>query len=150
EWGTLGTGPGQFNSPMGIAIDPSGNYVYVSDYYNARVNVFAYAPLEPIIYNSPSNQTIPAGSTLTLAVGAFGAPTLAYQWNKDGGDIAGATSATFTIPNAPVSASGTYSVTVTNALGIAIGSNAVISILPSVVTTLPASGISATSAVLNG
>jgi sugar lactone lactonase YvrE len=150
EWGSLGTGPGQFNGPMGIAIDPSGNYIYVSDYYNARINVFAYAPLDPIIYNSPTNQTVAAGTTLSLAVGAFGAQSLAYRWNKDGADISGATDAALSIPGVPLAASGTYFVTVTNALGVAVSSNATITVLPAVVTTLPASAISATGAVLNG
>ncbi len=39
QWGSLGAGPGQFNTPIGIATDPNGR-VYVSDYGNARVQVF--------------------------------------------------------------------------------------------------------------
>jgi sugar lactone lactonase YvrE len=38
-WGSPGSGPGQFNSPRGIALDPSGR-VYVVDSGNHRVQVF--------------------------------------------------------------------------------------------------------------
>jgi streptogramin lyase len=39
EWGTKGTGPGQFNTPHAIAIDRNDN-VYVGDRGNRRVQVF--------------------------------------------------------------------------------------------------------------
>ena len=39
HWGSFGSGPGQFNSPQGIAVDGAGN-VYVTDTYNHRVEVF--------------------------------------------------------------------------------------------------------------
>jgi DNA-binding beta-propeller fold protein YncE len=38
-WGSFGTGNGQFNAPVGVATDPSGN-VYVSDSHNYRVEEF--------------------------------------------------------------------------------------------------------------
>jgi DNA-binding beta-propeller fold protein YncE len=149
-WGSYGTGPGEFNNPMGIAIDPSGNYIYVADYYNARINVFAYAPLAPVIYQSPTNQTLPAGSTLTLAVGAFGAQPLTYQWQFQGTNLPAATNAALVITNVSLAASGSYAVLASNALGTARSTDASITVLPVIVTTLPATGISATGAVLNG
>lgn len=39
QWGTKGSGPGQFDLPHGIAIDSAGR-VYVADRSNARVQVF--------------------------------------------------------------------------------------------------------------
>ena len=38
-WGSEGSGPGEFQYPMGIAVDGSG-FVYVSDYNNERVQKF--------------------------------------------------------------------------------------------------------------
>jgi peptidylamidoglycolate lyase len=40
QWGTKGTGPGEFNLPHGIALDKEGR-VYVADRENDRVQVFA-------------------------------------------------------------------------------------------------------------
>lgn len=40
QWGTPGNGPGQFNTPHGIAIDSAGK-VYVADRQNDRVQVFS-------------------------------------------------------------------------------------------------------------
>ncbi|HKV72866.1 MAG TPA: hypothetical protein VJN62_16565, partial [Gemmatimonadales bacterium] len=39
QWGTSGTGDGQFHRPTGLAVDADGN-VYVADYWNCRVQVF--------------------------------------------------------------------------------------------------------------
>ena len=39
QWGTKGTGPGQFDLPHGVALDHTGR-VYVSDRSNARVQIF--------------------------------------------------------------------------------------------------------------
>jgi sugar lactone lactonase YvrE len=40
-WGALGTGPGEFQSPRNIAIDPDRN-IYVTDMGNSRVQKFSY------------------------------------------------------------------------------------------------------------
>ena len=39
KWGTLGSDDGQFSSPFGIAVDPSGT-IYVADHANDRIQVF--------------------------------------------------------------------------------------------------------------
>jgi len=39
KWGTQGSGPGQFNQPRGISLDPSGN-VFVADTGNHRIQKF--------------------------------------------------------------------------------------------------------------
>ena len=39
QWGSSGSGDGQFNAPYGIAVDGSG-FVYVADTFNNRVQKF--------------------------------------------------------------------------------------------------------------
>jgi len=39
-WGTSGSGPGQFNNPIGITLDYARGYVYVTDTGNDRVQKF--------------------------------------------------------------------------------------------------------------
>ncbi len=52
QWGTPGKGPGQFNTPHGIAIDAAGQ-VYVADRQNDRVQVFAPDGKLLAIWSSP-------------------------------------------------------------------------------------------------
>lgn len=40
QWGSSGTGNGQFNGPYGVAVDASGTFVYVADYGNHRIQKF--------------------------------------------------------------------------------------------------------------
>jgi DNA-binding beta-propeller fold protein YncE len=39
QWGTTGSGPGEFREPTGVAVDEAG-LVYVADYVNRRVQIF--------------------------------------------------------------------------------------------------------------
>ncbi len=63
------------------------------------------------------DQTIVQGESVTLTVSAAGAPTLSYQWKKDGANIAGAASSSYTINPANVSDTGSYTVEVSNTYG---------------------------------
>ena len=52
----------------------------------------------PSIATQPANQTVTEGQTATFSVVASGSAPLAYQWQRDGVDIAGATGASYTTP----------------------------------------------------
>src|SRR5260370_987561 len=54
------------------------------------------APVAPAITTQPANQTVTAGQTATFTVVAGGTAPLSYQWQKSGGNIAGATSNSYT------------------------------------------------------
>lgn len=83
----------------------------------------------PAITVQPVAQTASVGGTVTFTAAASG-PGLSYQWSKNGVAIAGATSATFSLPNVQGSDSGSYTVTITNAGG-SVTSNAVTLTVPS-------------------
>ena len=87
---------------------------------------------------------------MTFSAGVTGSAPFSYQWNSNNVAVPGATNATLTLTNVNLSASGSYSVLVTNSYGRALSGNALLAVLPILVTTQPASGFSATGAVLNG
>lgn len=62
-------------------------------------------------------QDLEVDDELSLAVEVVGAEPLTYQWQKDGSDIPGATSANFTIAMSQETDSGDYRVVVTNSFG---------------------------------
>ncbi len=71
----------------------------------------------PDVQRAPLSQTVDAGANALLSVMANGQPQLSYQWQKDGDDIPGATTATWEIKGAAPVDSGSYSVLVTNEFG---------------------------------
>jgi hypothetical protein len=115
----------------------------------------------PIITNQPLSQVGLPGSTVAFSVSCVGAAPLTYQWALNGVGLPGATNATLTLTNVSlVDSGGAYSVLITNVYfnlqlqadtaGSVESSTAVITVLPAIVNTQPASSISLTGAVLNG
>lgn len=66
------------------------------------------AQVTPVIVSSPPDRQSCNGSSTTLTVAVSGASGLGYQWSKDGEPIAGATSASYTIPIVTSDTMGTY------------------------------------------
>jgi len=115
------------------------------------------ATAAPAITAQPANNTVSAGQTATFSVAASGAAPLNYQWQKNGANIAGATSASYTTPAATSADSGSvFQAVVSNSAGSVTSSRATLTVNPTVVaptiTTQPAnqavmSGQTATFAV---
>ena len=81
-----------------------------------------------------TNVAISEGQMLNVRGFASGQPAITYQWYKVGsGLLANQTNPTLVIPNAPISASGTYYLTATNSLGGEQSANVIVS-----VTSFPA------------
>jgi DNA-binding beta-propeller fold protein YncE len=155
QWGSQGSGNGQFYNLYGIAVDSSGNFIYVADLGNNRVQVFVYNAniLPPIFTQQPTNQTVLAGIAginVTFSASVVGTAPFAYQWMSNNVALPNATNSTFTLINVTLADAATYSVLVTNSFGTALSRNAVLTVVPALLTTLPASSISLTGAVLNG
>jgi len=91
-------------------------------------------PVPPVILTPPTSRSVPAGSDVTFSVAAQGTLPLAYQWQRDGTDIAGETSATLNLTNVQSPAS--YSVIVWN-VGATNGASASLTVIggaPTIVT----------------
>ena len=77
-----------------------------------------------------------AGESASFSVTASGVPAPTYQWFKNGGIIAGATNATYSLAGLQTGDAGAYSVVVTNSMGSASSGAAtlVVAIPPAILT----------------
>lgn len=72
----------------------------------------------PVITVHPSsNVNVTAGQNITLSVTATSTTPMTYQWRRNGVNISGATSSSYTITNVQSGNTGAYTVVVTNSYG---------------------------------
>ena len=91
----------------------------------------------PIITTQPVNQTISVGGTINFSVVATGT-NLSYQWRKDGVNIPGAMSASYSKTNAQVSDAGKYTVVVSNTAGSVTSNEVTLTVNP---VSIPVTGV---------
>lgn len=125
---TLNGSLSRFYYPQGIAVDASGN-LYVADGDNQAI-VKALLVLPPLIATQPTNQSGTVGSSVTLSVAAnpLGNSTSTYQWQLNGTNVSGATSATLTINNLQPANAGVYTAVINNVAGSATSNPAVVGV----------------------
>ena len=84
--------------------------------------------VKPTITTQPKSQTVNEGSSVTFSVVATGTAPLSYQWKKNGSNISGATSSSYTISKAKTDDAGSYTVTVSNDAGSVTSSTATLTV----------------------
>lgn len=82
----------------------------------------------PAITGDPASLTRCEGAAAAFSVTATGSAPLSYQWRKDGGDIGGATSSTYSIPAVSAGDAGDYDCVVTNSCGNATSAAATLTV----------------------
>ena len=153
--------------------DSTANYVVSGrDYFNNGTakpgwSKFTYphplrtgsAPTQtaPAVTSNPQSLALNQGQAATFSVSVAGSTPLAYQWQKNLANIAGATAASYTDASAQTNDMGSYRCVVTNAYGSAASAAATLTVnipvpVPASITTNPQSialtvGQSATFAV---
>ncbi|MGD0258926.1 MAG: choice-of-anchor tandem repeat GloVer-containing protein [Verrucomicrobiota bacterium] len=91
----------------------------------------------PQITSQPASQSVYVGADVVLGVAVFGTSPFSFQWQKngtnlvDGGNLSGSAARLLTLGNVSLADSGTYSVIVSNALGLARSADAVLSVTSS-------------------
>ena len=110
----------------------------------------------PVISTQPVSQSVAVGNAVTLSVAATGTG-FTYQWLKDGVNLSGATSSSYTVASAQSSHAGSYSVVVSNANGGVTSATATLTVnrATPVIYTAPTAasitlGQSLSASVLNG
>ncbi len=99
----------------------------------------------PVISQQPASQTVPVGDSATFTVAASGATPFSYGWQRNGIDISGATSPSYTLGNVQVSDNGAkFRCIVSNASGSATSNEATLTVIadmpPAANITSPAAG----------
>ena len=102
----------------------------------------------PTITTQPSSVSVSEGSTASFSVVASGSGTLSYQWRKDGSEISGATSSSYSIASVAGSDAGSYDVVVSNSAGSVTSSTATLTVTTTTSGTLSAEVASAAETFL--
>ena len=99
---------------------------------NAHYNLGVYgANGLPAFVPPPASQTAEVGATATFTATVIGAPTLTYQWQKDGVDIPGATGLSLSVTNVYYTDGGhQYALAATNDVGGAVSLPATLTVMP--------------------
>jgi hypothetical protein len=126
-----------------VQVSNGGNYVVVVSNSLGAVSSIA-AVLTPItppgISAQPQDRTNVVGTTANFSVASSGTPPFSYQWMLNGNNLFGANSSNLTLANVQPTDAGSYSVTVSNAAGVATSSSATLTVwIPPSITLQPQS-----------
>lgn len=143
----FGIAPGSFDF-IGAPI-PNGAF---------DMGAYEYAPVSnqpPGINTQPANVTVMEGQTATFTVAAYGSSPLSYQWKKNGSNISGAVTASYTTPPTSAADNGSlFSVSVSNPYGNVTSNSATLNVgvVPSnwVSQDIGAVGVTGSTTYANG
>jgi formylglycine-generating enzyme required for sulfatase activity len=116
-------------------LSDAGDYrVVVSDIVGSVVSSVAQltvnsAGVPPTIVVQPVSAAVRVGQQVTLSVQAAGTPTPSYQWQRNGANLPGATSAEWVIRSATLNDAGEYRVVVANSSGTVTSTPAFVAVL---------------------
>ncbi len=143
QWIFCGTNlPGATNATLtltNVQLAQAGEYsIIVSNQFGAVTNAgmnLAVAPV--VIAYQPRTQISLVGDNPSFVVLANTATSATYQWRFNDTEMAGKTNASLTLTNVQLADAGSYSVTVSNALGGELSSDATLTVVPSRITSPP-------------
>ena len=105
--------------------------IYGSVTSNQAILTVASVGSPPTITSHPANKTVTLGQTATFSVTASSTQPMTYQWLKNGSNISGATSASYTTPVVVAGDNGaTFRCSVSNIYGSTLSNNATLTVIP--------------------
>jgi hypothetical protein len=151
QWSLNGTNiSGSTNATLllsNVQSTNAGNYmVQVTNIVGSILssNALLTVGASPSISVQPASRTNVAGTTATFSVTASGLAPLNCQWSLNGTNLVNATNDTLTLANVQWWQAGSYAVLVTNVLGSALSSNAVLTVQsPPYITAQPLNQVAA-------
>ncbi|MFZ9937281.1 MAG: DUF7594 domain-containing protein [Luteolibacter sp.] len=108
---------------------PAGLIVTSKEGNGSGARLVALSPdLAPVITTQPQSAVVGVGSTASFNVVATGTDPLAYQWRRNGVDLADETSSSLNLASAETSDAGEYTVLVSNTAGSVVSDIAVLAV----------------------
>ena len=123
NWSPANEGPANVNTDGLFWLR---NYLYAATYGRGMYRI-ALGP--PTVVVTPSIATAYVGSNVTFTASAIGTPTLNYQWQYDGNNIAGANGSTLLLTGVQATNDGLYRVIVSNGEGVVTSSVAPLTVI---------------------
>jgi glucose/arabinose dehydrogenase len=132
------------SSLVDIKVHPDGSLWYLARGGGDVFRVQFTANAAPSITSHPANATVAAGQSASFTVAASGTAPLAFQWQRNGVSIAGATAPTFTLTTTAADNAATFRAVVSNVSGSATSNAATLTVLnnnaPTGTITAPTNG----------
>ena len=133
------------SAPVDIKVASDGSLFYLSRGAGSVYRVAYTASQSPAITQHPASLLVSVGQAASFTVAASGTPPLAYQWQRNGVNIAGAVSSSYTLGSAAALDSGArFRCVVSNAFGNVTSNEAVLTVTvntpPTALITSPAAG----------
>jgi glucose/arabinose dehydrogenase len=133
------------SSLVDIQVHPDGSLWYLARGNGGEVfRVQFTASTAPSISSHPANVTVAAGQTASFSVTASGTAPLGYQWQRNGANIAGANSPTYSLAATAADNGATFRAVVSNSAGSVTSNAATLTVLtnnaPVGTITAPANG----------
>jgi glucose/arabinose dehydrogenase len=132
------------SSLVDIQVAPDGSLYYLARGGGEVFRVRFTANSAPSITSQPANRTVSVGQPASFTVAASGTAPLRYQWQRNGANLANATSTTFTLQSTTAADNGaTFRAVVSNDFGSATSNAATLTVLSN---SAPAGSISSPTA----
>ena len=124
--------PGLIDLPSGVAIH--GDSIYIAMEHGVAVATLPTSSTTPVaasITAQPANAIVIESQAATFSVSATGTAPLSYQWRRNGIDIVGATSSSYTTAATVLADSGAqFAVVVSNSVGPVSSTAATLTVNP--------------------